>query len=220
MKELRKFKHFFLENPPEEVSYDIFIEFLCMIKDQRPPLEGIWHPNGFLYVPLIEENMMAVRLHVWPPGREKTNDKTLNWFIHSHSWDLQSYVLCGNILKSIYEVSNSHAPTHRIYHAYSFGLQNELHATDSLVSCKLKSTEKISPGKTYTIKSDTFHTAPVNVNQLTATLVVWQKAKYGVSKVLGSLNGDKIYAMKRTACNSDETEYLIKLVEQNLCRAG
>lgn len=136
-------------------------------------IEAIWHPVGFAYFKLGQEEDMTLRLHAWTPLRGKY-DRPIWPIIHSHDWVLTSCVLCGEIENSIYLVEpDAQSPTHRIYDIEHQANLDHLRATDLLVSCRRDSFEVLRRGRKYELDPGTFHSTETIGWEVASTLVLY-----------------------------------------------
>src|SRR4051794_32516353 len=83
--------------------------FIAYLSKEIPLLEvtcaPLWHPLGFVSCVIKEsKGDHVVRLHYWPKGERRV--KNPDWPIHTHSYHLSSYVLCGVVRDLQYQRSS------------------------------------------------------------------------------------------------------------------
>ena len=110
----------------------------------RCDLTAVLHPLGFLCIPAQRSGEHGICVHVWTPALQPTITTSQ---VHSHSWDLTSYVLYGTLFNQRIRVAEAGAAaTHRIFEVRSRGDRDELHATTRLVSCEPEPTREYGAG--------------------------------------------------------------------------
>lgn len=195
---------------------ELLINALTSMEDCPESIEAIWHPVGFSYFKLSQEEGMTLRLHAWTPLRGRY-DRPIWPIIHSHDWALTSYVLCGEIANSIYLVEpNMQASTHRIYDIEHQGHLDYLRATDLLVNCRRDSCEALKRGRKYELDPGTFHSTETMDDELVSTLVLAKQAPHIPAKVLGEVSGASVYTMTRYRCSPVEVRQIVSLIVEEL----
>lgn len=130
------------------------------------------HPLGFYYCRLAENPKNQIRLHIWIPGYPMKQDL----FIHDHYYDLCSWILCGKILDSSYEVLPSKNKSS--YTKFTSGyIDNEnnriLYRTEEFQTVKKIKEKTLIKGQKYFIPKEQYHSNQVffDESEITATLV-------------------------------------------------
>ena len=177
-------------------------------------VDAVWHPLGFMYIELLHNNGISLRIHVWSLMQREY--ASLGWLIHKHNWSLSSYVICGSLKNYIYElVSNREVPTHRIYTVEYQGLTNHLLATEELVSYKILNNELISKGGVYRVEPGIFHRTETKKDTFVATMIMAVDTPGERNEVLGIIDGSKCYTMTRPRCHKEAVRDAVCAVLKN-----
>ncbi len=112
------------------------------------------HDNGFDKIVLRGrgEKIMGCRVHAWKPDSQDSN-------IHSHRWDMLSYILDGSYEASEYSLSHN-KDVGEIFYKYKFSptLENQYSLTLQGQEQLLKAPSKIlSPNDFYVMKIGELH---------------------------------------------------------------
>ena len=141
---------------------------LSLIDSQRKRGEKVRvHPNGFLQLSLSPDagwRDQGLRLHVWTD--ELVPQKDPSYQIHDHIFDIESYVLCGTLVNTLYYVEENVSGDHVLIEA---GVE-ELKDTQKRVFCRLKEVQTVHEGERYSISGHEFHTSHAST-PFTATLM-------------------------------------------------
>jgi hypothetical protein len=126
-----------------------------------------WHPNGFAKLVLHAATDFRIRLHVWPPGRNRRGETNP----HGHRWDFASTVLCGPGLRNTeYREAPTGAPYVR--HAYvGSGSGGTLTAVGNTFLV-VRDRRVIRTCDRYAVSTETVHTVDPMGTSVVATLVV------------------------------------------------
>lgn len=198
------------------VIVELLVNALASIEDCPESIEAIWHPVGFAYFKLGQEEDINLRLHAWIPNRGRY-DRPIWPIIHSHDWVLKSCVLCGKIASSIYSVTpDAQISTHRIYDIEHQACRDYLRATNLLVNCRRDSFEVLRRGSKYELDPGTFHSTETIGREVVATLVLAKQALHIPAKVLGEINGESVYTMIRHRCSTAEVREIVSLIAGSL----
>ena len=172
------------------------------IANGRRELTAVRHPLGFLCLPVQRRGERGVCVHMWTPEllpAVKTSR------MHSHSWDLTSYVLHGTLYNQhIRIVDTPDSATHRIFEVRSHGDVDELRATDRLVSCRPEAARAHGGGCVYLLSAGEFHATEVATSRLAATVVLGRTRPPAVDLSLGPL-GTRSHTLTRSHCDRGET---------------
>jgi hypothetical protein len=172
----------------------------------RPPAPATQHPLEFTCLPLYRHGDSGLCLHVWPQDEE-----TVSPVVHSHSWDLWSYVLCGTVFNQVVTVSDcAKRPEHRLYGARSVGRVDEIRATERLVACTPRAPQEILAGQIYRLSSGVFHRS--GHRGLTATIVLGEHHAERENLVLGPLDVEPRPDLPRVVCSPHEVRDLVRRI--------
>src|SRR6266851_264015 len=80
------------------------VKLLGDIARSARSLGALWHPLGFVNLELGALNQGTYRLHIWP--QYERHAKTPDWRIHTHVYDLESFVVVGRITDRTYSVQS------------------------------------------------------------------------------------------------------------------
>jgi hypothetical protein len=141
------------------------------VAEGRREVLGVRHPLGFLCLPLYRDGVHGVCVHIWSALLRHAAATTST--VHSHSWDLASYVLYGRIDNVLVQVKDDPAGgTHRVFEIHSHGDADEVRATQRLVRYRAVRHELAGAGATYTMDAGTFHESVVADGQEAATVAL------------------------------------------------
>jgi hypothetical protein len=158
---------------------------------------AVRHPLGFLCFPLHRDGDGGVCVHVF--GKESAAELTTSP-VHSHSWELTSCVLYGEVVNRRMVVREEpQAPTHRLYEVDSRpGGVDELRPTARLVSCAPGRAQTSRRGEVYTLAAGEFHTTVVPRGTSAATFVLGRSLPGCQDVSLGPLHGAAHRVVRRT----------------------
>jgi hypothetical protein len=198
-----------IERPEDGAAVaQLCVDLLEEVIDGRRPVLAVRHPLGFVCLPVIRSGEAGICVHLWGEDFSQAHPTTSQ--IHSHGWDLVSYVLygqIGNVLLSIED--NAREATHRIFEIYSQGGVDEVRATARLVRCREERREVIAPGNTYRLAAGGFHESFI-VGSGAATLALgWTRPAVDLS--LGSTRTGS-HRVSRQLCTPDETLRAARMV--------
>lgn len=119
------------------------------------------HPLGFyrLFITAKDALSPGFLLHAWledTPRQSKTID------IHSHTWDLTSRVIAGELTNQIFRLKEDARGTYVVVNVAHDGVQATRYATDERVTPVLDYEETVSAGQTYGFPSKKFHCTVIN----------------------------------------------------------
>jgi len=130
---------------------------LDIIEYQRKNEEVVkLHPNGFIQLslsPNTDWRSKGLRLHIWTD--RITPQKELRSQIHDHIFDIESHILCGKLINTLYNVKQNDLGEYVLIDA---GIEN-LKSTNKRVSCNVKEIKTINEGEKYSINGYEFHTS-------------------------------------------------------------
>ncbi|MER6410289.1 hypothetical protein [Streptomyces humidus] len=165
-------------------------------------LRAVRHPLGFVCLPVLRDGAQGVCVHVFGPA-----DPILTGHqVHSHSWELTSTVLYGELNNRRMEVTEEAArPTHRVFEVHSApsGV-DELRPTRRLVRCLPGAEQSSSRGQTYALPAGEFHTTVVPDGRPTATLVLGRTLPGRADLSLGPIRAPG-HRVVRRMCDAAQT---------------
>jgi len=193
------------------------LELLHDIASGRRDLTAVLHPLGFLCIPVQRTGEHGICVHVWTPALQPAITTSL---VHSHSWDLTSYVLYGTLHNQRIRVADARtAATHRIFEVRSHGDQDELHATSRLVSCEPEAAHEHGAGCVYFLRAGEFHTTVVPGRQEVATVALGRSRPHAADLSVGPVNA-RSHAITRSRCDAPETARAARQVAGRLEALG
>jgi hypothetical protein len=188
------------------------VKGLTEIVEGRSDLTSIRHPLGFLCLPVWREGEYGVCVHVWSSLLRSAHTTTSA--IHSHSWDLASFVLYGDVDNRIIQVDDDVAGTHRLFEIHSGDDLDEIRATPRLVRWAEQGRELARPGDSYRLGAGCFHESVVDVDQGAATVVLGQ-TRAAPDRSLGGI-GDTTHRVPRQRCSREETVHAAHIILDRL----
>lgn len=162
--------------------------------------EAVYHPLGFIYVPLMRGGSWTLRLHFWTPEGKPVVETWDPYTVHMHTWDLYSYVLCGEIVNQIIEVEEAPGDGRfRVFDIVGEGRRSTITPTERTVNARVTSEQRVPAGGMYRMSNSTYHTSlnPTGVDIVTAALVV--RVPGARERTLGPLDG-KTHQYLRPSC--------------------
>jgi len=193
---------------------------LALLRDiasGRRELTAVRHPLGFLCLPVQRRGEHGVCVHIWMP---ELLPEVRTSQMHSHSWDLTSYVLHGTLHdQHIRVIDTPDSATHRVFEVRSHGDVDELRATDRIVSCSTQAARAHGGGRVYLLPAGEFHATEVTDGELTATVVLGRTRPPAVDLSLGPL-GTGSHTLTRSHCDRGETARAALLLAEQLEAAG
>jgi len=193
------------------------LELLRGIAAGRVELAAVRHPLGFLCLPAQRRGEHGVCVHLWTPEFQPTLTTS---GVHSHSWDLTSYVLYGTLHNQRVHVAEAPgAATHRIFEVRSRGGVDELHATGRLVSCEPEPAHEHGAGSVYLLPAGEFHSTVVPGSQEVATVVLGRSRPGAADLSVGPLH-TRSHVITRSRCSARETARAALLIAGRLEAAG
>jgi hypothetical protein len=172
---------------------------LADIAGGQSDVRAVQHPLGFVCLPVIRNGDDGVCVHMWPAERDALPPTTSP--MHSHSWDLLSYVLYGEIHNETLEVGGApDEPTHRIFEVRSHGDVDEIHATARLVRPATSALDIHRPGAAYTLRAGEFHVTDVPPGRTAATVALGRMSPGAHDLSLGAIDG-QTHLVRRRLCD-------------------
>lgn len=155
---------------------------------RTPP--AVLHPLGFLCFPLLRAAGSGVCVHVWLPHREEFAPPLETTQVHSHSWDLLSYVLHGRIGNELVsaEPAGPDEATHRVYEIHSAHGADRVVPTSRCVRSHRREIRYAGAGEVYQLAGGEFHSSVVDeARHEGAATVLLADERGGVDRALGPL---------------------------------
>ncbi len=180
-------------------------------------LTAVRHPLGFLCFPAERLATRGVCVHLWAPGRRSALTTST---VHSHSWDLTSYVLYGTLRNQRIRVTPAAGPaTHRLFEVHSRDDVDELQATSRLVSYQPEADSVHGPGSVYFLPAGEFHATVVPDGQEVATVVLSRSRPPATDVALGPVHAPS-HTLSRSRCDPRETARAARLIAGRLAETG
>jgi hypothetical protein len=196
---------------------DLALRVLADIRDGRRELTAVRHPLGFYCLPVHRAAGLGVCIHLWTGPANAPAVTTSR--VHSHSWDLLSYVLYGEIHNQRVDVVNSDtAPTHRVFEVRSNGDLDEILATSRLVRSVPAGAERSRTGEVYALPAGRFHRTDLPAQQDAATVVLGQDQARSADLSLGGIDTPS-HRVRRQRCPAVQTTQLARTVIRTLAGA-
>ncbi|MFQ3545803.1 hypothetical protein Q7A53_17120 [Halobacillus rhizosphaerae] len=170
-----------------------------------------WHPLGFLHSKLGHAAEVGdIRLHVWLPNNRKTQEPPMP--IHDHVFNINSFILLGKVTNHIYDLTSSLGDKRQLYRVEYNNEGSLLKPLDTVIRCKLKSSQLYNKGEFYEVNKDKFHQTFVEIEDFTVTLVLTtDKDPVKEPNILGPL-GQEEYFYKREKCEFPVIELFLDLL--------
>jgi hypothetical protein len=192
-------------------------DLLTQVGEGRRRLHGVRHPLGFVCLPLERVGDRGVCVHLWSNSMTRAQSTTSD--IHSHSWDLLSYVLFGQVRNQVMAIADApERPAHRIFEVRSHGDVDELWATARLVRSERSADELTSAGGSYHLPAGGFHVTAIPDLQDTATLALGNRRPGAADLTLGPIDTPN-HQVRRQHCDAEETALAARIVADRLATA-
>jgi hypothetical protein len=192
-----------------EVVPDLCRRALAELADGRRDLAAVRHPLGFVCLPLERDPEYGVCVHVWAPDLVRAEATTST--VHSHSWDLVSLVLYGQVVNSLSEVTEDVTNgTHRVFEVHSTGPADEIRATERRVRHRPAEQQPVGAGQVYRLPAGRFHTTRIDGDRRAATVVLG-RAREQADLSLGALDTPS-HRVVRQRCDREETRSVARMV--------
>ena len=192
------------------------IGLMMAIAEGTRPLVAIRHPLGFICLPVARHGECGVCVHVWTEHPAKVQLTTSP--MHSHSWDLLSYVLYGEVRNQLVQVEDAPAtPSHRVFEVHSHGDADEIRRTARLVHCEPGSSQSTISGGSYQLAAGEFHMTVVAAQA--ATVVLGRGRAGTLDLSLGSLS-TPTHRVPRQRCAPSETARLARALADRMSESS
>jgi hypothetical protein len=186
---------------------------LAKIADGSVPLRAVRHPLGFLCLPVQRTGLLGVCVHVWTTALRQSRVSTSA--VHSHSWDLSSFVLYGAVGNAFMHVADdARAGTHRVFRVQSRGDVDVMQPTERLVRCVELRRQFAGVGSAYYLRAGHFHESVLGADPEAATVVL---GRSGAAADLSLGRPDlRAHRVVRQLCDARETADAAQIVLEKL----
>ncbi|MCF1485576.1 hypothetical protein B7W85_02485 [Allorhizobium ampelinum] len=135
---------------------DFFSDYIVnyLYKEDRRAGNSLYHENGFTKISLWKsENTAQLRLHIWP------NVQYSDTGIHSHRWDLSSYVISGTLHAWNYRQMSPETtmPKHNLFRIYDAVAGNQPFEDAGHAGLKVSAAYTVSDGEGHYLDFETMH---------------------------------------------------------------
>lgn len=187
-----------------------FVPYLASdLPHLRRTCTPLWHPLGFVSCVIKDDaNEATVRVHYWPKGERRV--KNPDWPIHTHTYDLSSFILAGRIRDLQYRVRSGEALT--VYEVSYYCGGSEIVKTDAQLDLDIVVDARRVAGEQYHVPRGIFHQTHVPVSETAVTLVALTGFGSEAPRVLGAPDQAR-YPYDRRAF---DTQRFWDAVEQSL----
>jgi hypothetical protein len=183
------------------------------IADGSVPLRAIRHPLGFICLPVQRKGILGVCIHLWTTELGQAAPTTSA--VHSHSWDLASFVLYGAVGNAFFHVvDDAREGTHRVFKVYSLGDVDEMEATPRLVRYDEERRHVAQAGSAYHLPAGNFHASVLGAGPEAATVVLGRFS--GASDLSLGHPGVPTHRIARQHCDPQETAQAARIVIEKL----
>lgn len=160
---------------------------LAAIRNGSRVPSAVMHPLGFTCVQLFRSTTWGLCMHIWESSENSPSLTTTP--IHSHSWDLFSQVVCGQLENTEISVTDgSPFPTNRVLEITSTDGTDLIRATQRLVNWAHGESVHIGVGQSYELPAGTFHVSMPSTTGLTATMLLAEYRSPSPELALGRLD--------------------------------
>lgn len=199
----------------KNISNELINSIIDLLESEN--FRATWHPvAGFIYLNIGSSGTYNYKFHIWHPNGSEIY-KSQAWpIIHQHRWNLNSYIIKGEIVNDIYKIYDStHNPTHSLYKVDHKNLEDFFLPYNMDVEVSLDYSICYLTGQFYEVLKNQFHSTSQTNKSLGATLVQTAKAVNSKAKILGPLKG-VLRPMRRIECSKSELEYCFNLLRTSL----
>ncbi|MFJ2742244.1 hypothetical protein ACIO3O_21575 [Streptomyces sp. NPDC087440] len=191
---------------------------LLDIATGKRELPAVRHPLGFLCLPLLREGPRGVCVHLFEEGAAPEPGISP---LHSHSWDLHSHVLYGQVANLLVHTEDGgDRPTHRVFEVRSDpDGTDEILPTATVVRSAPGPRRISSGGESYTLPAGEFHATVVQAGRPAATLVLGLVRPGRADLSLGPLDGRATRSARRL-CDARRTARTVGTALGRMDRRG
>lgn len=179
-----------------------------------PP--AVRHPLGFTCVRLYRTEGWGLCLHIWP--KDQTSARLTTSPVHSHSWDLFSEVIRGQLENAVVAVTeNQRSPTYRVMEITSEHDTDTIRPTPRLVSCRRAASMRVRAGERYRLPAGTFHLSRARSGGPTVTVLLAEDRYQAPEFALGWL-GTAGHSVRRRRCLPGDLRHMASIAtRENQC---
>ncbi|WP_152991400.1 hypothetical protein [Frankia sp. R43] len=144
--------------------------FLECLLDGSAEYRPSRHPLGFVCISLLRDNHSGLCLHLWPEAPDGKKVST----VHSHSWDLRSFVLTGSLVNRVHRIDRidrGAEALQRVFEVASDGLSDVVTQTVDFVTECVVEERRVDGGTFYLLPAGVFHTSEPCGPSVAATVV-------------------------------------------------
>lgn len=151
------------------------------------------HVLGFWHARLDSSDDCDLRLHVWPVPLQPREP---HWPIHNHRFTLNSYVLSGTVVNTIYDVEFKSEGTSRAYTVEYVQGKSVRKASEKLLEYSVRTSSVIEEDRFYTVPHMEFHSSAVTF-QPSVTIALAYNKRDMEPIVIGDRVGKPEYTYER-----------------------
>ena len=152
-----------------------------------------WHPLGFVSCVISKQDEEFItRVHYWPKFDRRT--KNPQWPIHSHAYDLSSYILEGSVRDIQYQ--QTEGTDYTVYSVSYGGNDSAINISHKQISIKKVVDQVRNVGEEYSVAVGSLHQTKVSLGESAVSLVVTSNFSDVVPIVLGQ-PGEERYPYDR-----------------------
>ncbi|WP_433554325.1 hypothetical protein ACQP08_15095 [Micromonospora zamorensis] len=170
-------------------------------------IAGRWHPTGFAVFHVGDLGAeQKLRLHIWLAGHRPALAN--HPCIHSHHWKLDSLVLAGTYIDTLFQIDKEHG-TPYFLHKYAYWPDGDSVAPGGIINLRQTAHRAVQAGEFHDIPIGVLHETRVSTDAAAATLVIMGKPQ----QVDMMLAGDKRFRVDRhvrPTLNSGEMEQTLQ----------
>ncbi|WP_461611941.1 hypothetical protein [Cytobacillus kochii] len=195
----------------KEEPNQIVQDFKRFINYNSNQIKFNWHPLGFVHSKICSIPKIGdLRLHIWLGENRKTQLPYMP--IHDHVFNVNSFILTGNVTNKVYEIGNATEDLYRKYEATYINGDSILYPTKELLNCNLKNSTIHSKGTFYTVPKGVFHESMVDEGEFASTLVIATDKDETIKPyILGPVKSEKFF-YRRDTCS----EPIIKMLNKKI----
>lgn len=149
------------------------------------------HPLGFYVAKIALVGVDVLRLHIWRAGDWFPSDPA--WPVHDHMFDLESVVVLGRVLNSVYEVTDSEHGDGQLYSVEYSDRGSVRIRTERRVTCRKVSEDSIAAVQKYRVGAGTFHSTAPSPNCSAVTIARTTRISDRPPLVVGDPSGLPLY---------------------------
>ncbi|WP_291064260.1 hypothetical protein [Empedobacter sp. UBA3239] len=201
-----------------EVKHFITSFFNEYLKIEMQDVKFYLHPLGFIYSRLYSSENEQLRIHIWLKDYKKKND----FYIHDHYYDLNSWILLGEIKDLLYDISEKENSGEFIIYEGSYNEnENYRYLKPSNLFCDILKTEEryFTKGDKYFIQKRKYHSNEImfNDSDYACTLVLTQNPnKIHSPKVLSKIKKSEIIEETPSLISYSDMKLIIETLSSKL----